>query len=217
MAGPNPIPAPGTNSRTAVARTWAAECRRSPRASGSREVRIRISRRRLDGEEEVQRPRHSTTAPNAALASPGPMAAATSPALDPFGSSRTVPSGRVTLMISFSHGSHVPVFRLREKKCGSFLPTGPIKKARPRGLPGAAPFCLSRFLRDHTGRPAPGPVVRVVVVVVVVVSKHGSLWIYLFHVSSSQRLIICRWAVNGRRKRPRPAEAGRDRLIQRLE
>ncbi len=53
MAGPKPIPAPGTISRTAVARTWAAECRRSPRASGSRAVRIRISDVVLDGVEEV--------------------------------------------------------------------------------------------------------------------------------------------------------------------
>ena len=53
-----------------------------------------------------------------------------------------------------------------------FSPHGVKREKRDPGVPpGAAPFCLSRMLRDHTGRPAPGPVVRVVVVAVVVASK----------------------------------------------
>lgn len=41
MAGPKPIPAPGRSERTAVARTWAAECLSTGSDSGSLSVRIR--------------------------------------------------------------------------------------------------------------------------------------------------------------------------------
>jgi hypothetical protein len=48
---------------------------------------------------------------------------------------------------------------------------GSIKKARPRSPSEAAPFCLSRELRDHTGRPASGQVARVLPAGVRAVSK----------------------------------------------
>ena len=92
------MPAPGKTSRTAVARMCAAEWRSTSSASGSRSVRM-ASRVSPSSGRSRSHTVPSTFAASAARASPGPIASATARGVVPDATSRTLPSGRVTLIV----------------------------------------------------------------------------------------------------------------------
>src|SRR5438067_9534424 len=95
MGGPKPIFAWGKSCRTAVARTWADECRNTSSACGSLSVRIATFAPSGRGRARSQTLPFTRTA-SAAFASPGPIALARSAPLEPSGRRFALPSGSVT-------------------------------------------------------------------------------------------------------------------------
>src|SRR5437870_554717 len=116
MGGPKPIFAWGKSCRTAVARTWAEECRSTSSACGSLSVRIETLAPSGSGRAR-SRTSPFTRAATAALASPGPIAFARSAPEEPAGRRFSLPSGSVT-RISDGISSVVRLASLRRRRRG---------------------------------------------------------------------------------------------------